>query len=467
MTMTAYEWQAWQLDAEINRRGLPIDLDLVRAAIAIDTEHREQLTGRAMELMGIANPNSRDQFLDWLRGEEVDIDTLRKADVAALRAGELEPHVREALEIRADLSKSSTRKYHALADATGDDGRLRGCFQFNGAARTGRWAGRLFQPQNLPRGSIKPEYLGTARAAIKTADHDLLAAMYGSVSNVLVSCVRTAIAAPSGQMLVVSDYASIETVMIAWSAECPALLDVFRTGRDAYKDMAARLFRIPYDQVSKEQRNYAKPIVLGCGYMLGARGMIAYAKGYGVEMTEADAESAVAAYREGYPEVVHFWRLLDAAARRAIENPGKVYKAGRFRFKVEGDFLFLRLPSERKLAYYQPAINPDGRYGPEITYMGRDFGNAWDRIATHPGKICENIIQAIARDLLVEGLFQANRDPALEIVGHVHDEILALADEDDEGALDRLMAAMRRMPAWAEDAPVCAAGWTGPFYCKQ
>jgi DNA polymerase len=185
--MTAYEWQAWQLDAEINRRGLPIDLDLVRAAIAIDTEHREQLTGRAMELMGIANPYSRDQFLDWLRGEEVDIDTLRKADVAALRAGELEPHVREALEIRADLSKSSTRKYHALADATGDDGRLRGCFQFNGAARTGRWAGRLFQPQNLPRGSIKPEYLGTARAAIKTADHDLLAAMYGSVSDVLVT----------------------------------------------------------------------------------------------------------------------------------------------------------------------------------------------------------------------------------------------------------------------------------------
>lgn len=467
MTMTALEWQAWQLDADINRRGLPIDLDLVHAAIAIDTQNREHLTERAMELMGIANPNSRDQFLEWLQGEDVDIDTLRKADVAALRVGELEPHVREALDIRADLSKSSTKKYYALAEATGSDGRLRGCFQFNGAARTGRWAGRLFQPHNLPRGSIKPEFLGTARTAVKTGDYNLLSSLYGSVSDVLVSCVRTAIAAPAGSMLVVADYASIETVMIAWAAECPALLDVFRNGRDAYKDMAARLFRIPYTQVSKEQRNYAKPIVLGCGYMLGARGMIAYAKGYGVEMTEADAEAAVAAYREGYPEVVQFWRLLDAAARRAIENPGKVFKAGRFRFKVEGDFLLLRLPSERKLAYYQPAINPDGRYGPEITYMGRDYGNSWDRISTHPGKICENIIQAIARDLLVEGLFHASHDPALEIVGHVHDEILVLANEGDDEALDRLMDAMRSMPAWAEDAPVGAAGWTGQFYCKQ
>lgn len=467
MTMTALEWQAWQLDADINRRGLPIDLDLVHAAIAIDTQNREHLTDRAMELMGIANPNSRDQFLEWLQGEDVDIDTLRKADVAALRASELEPHVREALDIRADLSKSSTKKYYALAEATGSDGRLRGCFQFNGAARTGRWAGRLFQPHNLPRGEIKPEYLGTARAAVKTGDCDLLSSLYGSVSDVLVSCVRTAIAAPSGKSLVVADYASIETVMIAWAAECPALLDVFRTGRDAYKDMAARLFRIPYAQVSKEQRNYAKPIVLGCGYMLGARGMMEYAKGYGVQMSEAEAQAAVAAYRDGYPEVVYFWRLLDAAARRAIENPGKVFKAGRFRFKIEGDFLLLRLPSERKLAYYKPDINPDGRYGPEITYMGRDYGNAWDRIGTHPGKICENIIQAVARDLLVEGLFNASADPDLEIVGHVHDEILALADTNDDGALNRLMAAMRRMPAWAEDAPVGAAGWIGQFYCKQ
>ena len=467
MTMTDREWQAWQVDADINRRGLPIDLNLVQAAIAIDTLNRGRLATRAMELMGIKNPNSRDQFLDWLRGEDVDVDTLRKADVTALCAGNLEPHVREALEIRAEISKSSTKKYYALAQATGTDGRLRGCFQFNGAARTGRWAGRLFQPQNLPRGTIKPEFIGTARAAVKTGDYDLLSTLYNSVSDVLVSCVRTAIAAPPGRMLVVADYASIETVMIAWAAECRPLLEVFRTGRDAYKDMAARLFKIPYDQVSKEQRNYAKPIVLGCGYMLGAKGMIAYARGYGIDMTEPEAQAAVAAYREGYPGVVQFWRLLDAAARRAIENPGKIYKASRFRFKVEGDFLLLRLPSERKLAYYKPKINPEGRYGAEITYMGRDYGNTWDRIATHPGKICENIIQAVARDLLVEGLFHASDDHNLEVVGHVHDEILALADVDDESALDRLMASMTRMPTWAGDAPVRAAGWTGQFYCKQ
>ena len=302
---------------------------------------------------------------------------------------------------------------------------------------------------------------------MKTGDLEWVTALYPNVSDVLASCVRTAIAAPAGRQLIVADYASIETVMIAWAAECPALLNVFRSGRDAYKDMAARLFKIDYTAVTREQRAYAKPIVLGCGYMLGARGMIAYAKGFGISMTDAEAEVAVAAYREGYPEVVRFWHLLDAAARRAIENPGRVFKAGRFRFKADGEFLLLRLPSERKLAYYQPAINPDGRFGPEITYMGRDYGNRWDRIHTHPGKLCENIIQAVARDLLVQGLFNACAEPRLEVVGHVHDEIIALADVDDATAREGLRDCMRRIPGWAGDAPVDASAWAGPFYCKQ
>ena len=466
MTMTANEWRVWRLDQRINHDGLPIDIDLVRSAIAIDTEHRMRLTARAVELMQIENPNSRNQIIEWLQGEDVELDTLRKADVSALLSGELAPNVREAMEIRAELSKTSTKKYYTLTEATGDDGRLRGCFQFNGAARTGRWAGRLFQPQNLPRGNIKPEHIDTARAVVATGDYDFAAALYPSVSDLLASCVRTVIAAPPGKQLVVADYASIETVMIAWAAECPALLDVFRTGRDAYKDMAARLFKIDYADVTKAQRAYAKPIVLGCGYMLGAKGMIAYAAGYGVEMSEQEAGKAVAAYRDGYREVVRFWHRVDAAAKYAIRNPGKVARAGRFAFKLEGDFLLLKLPSERKLAYYQPEINPDGRYGDEITYMGIDYGHKWDRIATHPGKITENIIQAVARDLLVEGLLCAESDPGLEIIGHVHDEILALADEDDEGALDRLLGYMRVRPEWC-DAPINAAGWSGAFYRKD
>lgn len=466
MTMTPREWAAWRLDQKINRAGLPIDLEFVRAAVAIDTEHRERLTARAAELTGLENPNSRDQLLAWLQGEDVEGETLRKMDVAAHLAGDLEPHVREALEIRSELSKSSTKKYYTLLQATGADGRLRGCFQFNGAARTGRWAGRLFQPQNLPRGTIGPEHIEAARSAVATGDYEFVAALFPSVSDVLASCVRSVIAAPRGRRLVVADYSSIETVMVAWAAECEPLLDVFRTGRDAYKDMAAALFNVPYGEVTKKQRQYTKPIVLGCVYMLGAGGLIEYAKGYGVEMAEADASRAVNTFRETYPEIPLFWRTLDGAARRAIENPGKVFKARRFRFKVEGDFLFLKLPSGRKLAYYKPDINPDGRFGPEITYLGLDYGK-WDRIGTHPGKITENIIQAVARDLLVEGLFNADADPGLEIVGHVHDEILALADENDETALDRLLDSMRRMPAWAIDAPVNAAGWSGAHYKKD
>ncbi|CAK0764168.1 DNA polymerase bacteriophage-type [Gammaproteobacteria bacterium] len=231
--------------------------------------------------------------------------------------------------------------------------------------------------------------------------------------------------------------------------------------------MAARLFKIDYEAVTKAQRSYAKPIVLGCGYMLGAKGMVAYAAGYGVKMSEQDATKAVAAYREGYHEVVKFWHRVDAAAKFAIRNPGKVSKVGRFAFKVKNDFLFLKLPSERKLAYFKPEINPDGRYGDEITYMGTDYGHKWDRIGTHPGKITENIIQAISRDLLVEGLLNTATDPGLEIVGHVHDEIIALADEDDATALDRLIDHMRKRPAWVGDAPINAAGWSGAFYRKE
>ena len=466
--MTATESRVWKLDQKINRTGLPIDLDLVKSAIAIDTEHRARLEARAAELMGIENPNSAAQFREWLAGEDVNVDKLRKADVAELRAGELEPHVREALEIRAELAKSSTKKYYGLIAATGRDGRLRGCFQFNGAPRTGRWAGRLFQPQNLPGGNVKSKHIGTARAVVLTGDYEFASTMYPGTSDVLASCIRTAIAAPPGKKLVVADYSSIETVMIGWAAQCPALLKVFRDGRDAYKEYAARLLRIDYDDVTPEQRKYAKPPVLGCGFMLGARGLVAYAAGYGVTMSEADAKAAVDAYRGAYPEVVRFWYAVDSAAKAAIQKPGTVFKVGPFRFKVRDGFLLINLPSGRSLAYREPKIDPDGRFGPEVTYMGLDYGHKWDRIATHPGKITENIVQAIARDLLAEALLTIDAtEPGLEIVGHVHDEILTLADEDDETAVDRLIAAMCKLPAWASDAPIGAAGWSGPYFRKD
>lgn len=467
MTMTANEWAVWRLDQKINRVGLPIDLVFVDSAIAIDTENRARLTARAAALMGVDNPNSRDQFVEWLAGEDVNVDTLRKADVAELRAGELAPNVREALEIRAELSKTSIKKYYTLRAATGTDGRLRGCFQFNGAARTGRWAGRIFQPQNLPSGSIAPKWIHVAREVIASGDYEFAAAMYPNVADLLSSGIRTAVAAPKGKKLVVADLASIETVMIAWAARCPALLAVFREGRDAYKEYATRLFGVPYDKVTPAQRKYSKPPVLGCGYMLGAKGLVAYAKGYGVTMGEDEAKAAVDAYRTAYPEVVRFWYAVDRAMKTAIESPGQVFKVGVFKLKKDGDFLLLKLPSGRCLGYYKPEIDPDGRFGPEITYMGTELGSRWTRLSTHPGKITENIIQAIARDLLAEGLINADADPGLEVVGHVHDEILALADENDDTATDRLIAAMCRLPAWAADAPVGAAGWSGLFYRKD
>jgi DNA polymerase len=463
--MPTHEWAAWQLDQMINRQGLPIDLPFARAALQIDNEHRQRMQARAKELMGNVNVLSQAQLHDWLKVASVEVDRLDKAGIAQLCAGDIPPHVHEILEIHVALNMKSTAKLQAVIDATDDDHRLRGAFKFHGA-RTGRWSGALFQPHNLARGNIAPQYLATARAVVATGDYAFAAAMYPRVAELLTSCIRTVIAAPPGMQLVVADYASVETVVLAWATECQGMLNVFRTGRDAYREMASRVFGVDYDSVTDEQRAYAKPIVLGCGYGMGAAGMVSYATGFGVTMSEAEAAQSVAVYRQGYPEIVSFWQRLDSAARHVMSHPGKRARVGKFVFRCGGEFLLLQLPSGRALAYFQPTLRSGGRYGDEITYMGYDEKRKWTRISTHPGKLCENLIQSIARDLLVAAIFNAAEDDQIRVVGHIHDEILALADEDDDGALDRLRGHMCRMPAWASDMPLSAMGWTGPFYRK-
>jgi DNA polymerase len=780
------EWRLWALDQRINDRGLPIDTALVSAAQRAADAHSAAVMTQAREDTGVDNPGSRAQLLAWLAEQGVEVEDLRAGTVESLLKGELTPEVRQVLEHRQQLAATSVAKYDVLARATWE-GRLRGTFQFYGANRTGRWSGRLFQPHNLTRGKLKSVTdLATARDALLGGDLDWLRTLFGDdVTGVLSSLIRTAIAAPPGQQLVVADYASIESVMLAWAARSSYLLDLFRAGRDPYKDFATHLFHKDYAAVTKVERNLAKPATLGCfaadtrvltsrgwlpivqvgaadrvwdgtawvvhggviaqgakrvievsgvrvtpdhqvfmgetecraaeefskstdlfplalawarsrlpagasegaarssatslsalaaqrlapprttfapgaprgvraaqsapragrksaglsssrivefvmhgvrgtrrcldaamtrampagratvaaasswwrsgmtepsswlgwpgspgtrifassltgstttvltlrgtvdwsrapktpatpdrtatsstkaagtpsrsfgtglrraiarflpsggssieaprlprssrtnaaaavptydirdagprhrftiltdagplivhncGYGLGAAGLQRYAMGFGQVLDEAEARRQVGAYREAYPDIPRFWADVEAAALAALQT-GESARVGAFTFRTDGTrYLFVDLPAGRALAYYRPKVEREGRRL-QITYEGREVGKR-ARVGTHPGKLVENLVQAIARDVLAAGLLMTAQDPGLKIVGHVHDEILCLADADDAGALDRLKAAMRA-PDWCPDAPVRAEGWCGPWYRKD
>lgn len=460
--MPEHEWAAWHQDQRINDAGMPIDRALVESIQAIAATHQEQTTATVQALTGIDNPNSRNQLIDWMTARGVNVGDLQAATVKDLLTDELPDDVRELLEHRQQLSRSSLAKFAALDRATCSDGRLRGAFQFAGAGRTGRWAGRIFQPQNLPRPTIDDDEIATARDLVKTTDADMMAMAYTDVSGVLSSLIRSAIAAPEGKMLAVADYASIETIMIAWCAESEYLLDLYRQGLDPYIDFATKIYKIPYEQVTKQQRSFAKPAVLGCGYGLGAPGLKAYAEAFGMEMPLRDAQRQVKLFRGSYADVPILWDQLDQAVRIAMKERGKPVTAGRFTLKANKQFLMIKLPSGRSLSYYQPRIEDDGNRS-QLTYMGNEPGT---RVGTHPGKIVENLVQAVARDLLVVGLKNAEA-AGFKIIGHVHDEILCEIDADDTNALDRLIDAMTQMPDWCQDAPIRAAGYVANYYKKD
>lgn len=462
------EWALWHLDQRINARGLPVDLALVRGAMAVDAVNRARATDAVRDLTGVANPGSRNQLLGWLASQEVTPDDLTAGTVKGLLSDDdLPAQVREVLEHRQQLAASSTAKYEALQRATGDDGRLRGTLRFNGA-HTGRWSGQLFQPQNLPRGNLSAQDVETARAIVREGDIELLTLLYPNHSQVLGSLVRSTIVAPPGKQLVVADLSSIESVVLAWCAESQYLLDLFRDGRDPYKDFATRLFNIPYDQVTKQQRNLCKPATLGGGFGLGGPGLQAYAAGFGLVLSAEQAAEHVRIFRAAYPDIPTLWRELTQATSRAVAHPGQIYHAGRCRYHTGRGYLWCELPSGRFLAYREPRVaSTMTQWGEreQLSYLVREGKHL--RVSTFHGKLTENIVQAIARDILAEGIRRACANYRLEVVGHVHDEIICLADQDDAGALKCLLDHMTAVPAWCPDLPLKAAGWVGPVYKKD
>ncbi|CAK0780965.1 DNA polymerase bacteriophage-type [Gammaproteobacteria bacterium] len=459
------EWTLWALDQTINGRGLPIDLPFVRAAFDLANANHAATVEHTGRLTGLKKPNSRTQLMGWLGQQGITVTDLQAGTVETLlKRMDLPPVVRTVLENRQQLAQASLAKYGALLEATPDDGRIRGTMLFYGANRSGRWSGRLFQPQNLPRGSISETDVEDARKRVLRRDAEFINVLWGDVSGVLSSLVRSAIHAPAGQVLCAADYSSIESVMLAWAAGSKYLLDLFWAKRDPYKDFATRLFNVAYEDVTKAMRALSKPAKLGCGYNMGPSALRAYAQGMGIDLSEQDAKRHVDTYRTSYPEIPRLWSDFEDAAFQAMQ--GESPCAGPFRFHYDKPFLFIDLPSGRSLSYYRAAIeNNRGRNA--ICYEGREPGGKTGKVFTYGGKIVENVVQAISRDVLANGLFQVTQDPDLAIVGHVHDEIVVTARADDETALDRLITAMTTLPAWCPDAPIRASGWRGDYFRKD
>lgn len=486
------ERETWLLDSKINARGIPVDLDLVRGAKLIADREMERLRLKLHNLTHLDNTNSNSQMLKFLQKNcGYPFASLGKAFVGRAMEGEggLSDLGREILEIRKMTSKSSLNKFEVIANTVSDDGRLRNQFVYYGAARTGRWSGRDAQLQNLPRPTKEVENkMDRAVELVRKVDYEAITKEFSQPLDVASSVIRAGFRAPEGFELVVADLGSIETRVVGFVARCKAILDIFEKGQDAYLMFGTRMFNKPYDQVTKEERQKAKAPVLGCGFGLGGgeeqttesgdvirTGLWGYAQAMGVELTQAESAQAVKVYRETYPEVPVLWKELHEGAVSAIRHPGKLFEVGPLGFECMGKkVLRMILPSGRALHYINPKVETrerDGKYGPykvaEISYDGKDqTTHSWGMCFLIGSKICENAVQAIARDVLVSGMKEATKI-GFKIVLHVHDEIGALVPIGSSLGLPDLIRCMIVQPWWTNGKlPLSAEGYTGRYYKK-
>lgn len=452
--LPASEWELWALDQRINDRGIPVDTGLSRQIQNIEHDLRELLEKRIKKITGVSNPNSRDQLRAWLESQCVSAPDLTAATVQNLLSGPTEEgEIREVLKARQQLARSSLAKLAALERAE-VDGRMKGAFLFHGA-NTGRWVGKLFQPQNLPRPIIKQSEIPAAREIVQETDAETWAILYDDPMGALSSLVRSVIAPKTG-LISVADLSSIESVMAAWIAGSEYLLELFRSGRDPYKDFASKIYDTPYDKITKKQRNMMKPCVLGRQYGMGAAGLSRYAEAMGILLPEQTAKEHIKIWNQNHGEIIAAWKDIQDACLNAIESPGKNFEACRCTFHRDPVFLIVGLPCNRRLCY-RDAQKVQGSYGPEVAY--KDAYRGW--IRTFGARMFENIVQAVSRDVLACGMAHANK-AGLEIFGHVHDEVMV------EGAhLPQLIKAMTTPPDWCLDAPIKAEGYESTFYRKD
>lgn len=455
------EWENYWMDQDINDRGIRIDQHLVNNAIKCQKEFHEQYLQTSQQLTGLTNPNSPLQLKDWLHRQGVEADSLAKASVAQLlqtTAGT----VHQVLALRQLLSKSSVKKYQAMQKALCKDGRVHGLLQFYGANRTGRWAGRLVQVQNLPRNSMVD--LEEARELVKQGNTAALEMLYDSVPDVLSQLIRTAFIPSGGHHFYVADFSAVEARVIAWLSGEEWRQAAFAKNEDIYCASASQMFGVPVVKhgVNGELRQKGKiaELALGYGGSIGALKAMGATK---LGLTEDELPPLVRMWRNASPNIVQFWRDVDKAAKECIKTHLPQTTHG-MKLVYRSGCLFLRLRSGRYLCYPQPKIGTN-RFGSEsITFMGINTVKKWSRIETYGAKLVENIVQATSRDLLAEAMrrLEAAGNP---VVMHIHDE--AVIDAPKDSSLDTIVKIMTEVPNWADGLILNAAGFVGDFYKKD
>ena len=467
----------WQTDLLINSRGVTVDMDMVQGALYIGDTTREKLMTEATNITGLENPNSIQQLMGWLEPRVDDMVThLRKETVATMLAnGTAKDEAARMLEIRQELGKTSTKKFDAIEAAVCHDGRVRGLLQFYGANRTGRWAGRLVQVQNLPRTYLNGELLPWVRETVKQKDTKKLSLMYSSISDTLSQLIRTSFVASPGNKLVDADFSAIEARVISWLAGEQWRLEVFRTHGKIYEASASQMFGVPIERIKKgnpeyELRQKGKVAELALGYQ-GSSGALVAMGALKMGIPENDLPDIVSRWRESNKRIVDLWYSLESAAVSVIESgsPAGVRNLILMREMDPAnglDYLTITLPSKRKLYYAHPSLTTNEWNKPSILYYGTNqTTKQWTQLETYGGKLVENVVQAIARDCLalaIENLEAAG----FPVVFHVHDEVV-IDIPQDKADLDEVVRLMTLPIPWAPDLPLNADGWVGDFFKKD
>lgn len=461
------EKRLWQLDQIINNNGVWIDMELVQGAIAIEEFIRAEALSKGEEITGGLNLNSNAQIRQWVEKQEgLKLSSLDKAARAELKEKEINPKVSEVLQLKDTVSKASVRKYETMVETACSDNRARGMFQFYGASRTGRWSGRLIQLQNLPQNHI--EDLEMARQFVRQGNPYALQVFYENPLEVLSQLIRTAFVAEEGSRLIVADFSAIEARVLSWLANEEWRMEVFANGGDIYCASASEMFKVPVEKngVNKELRAKGKVAELACGYGGGVNAL----KAFGADkmgLSDGELEAIVKKWRKSNPKICAFWRIMECCAKIAIRDKTKKVCQKGIAFEYRGNFLFVTLPSGRKISYYNPKIEKAPYSNQEvITYEGNlSSGDGWGKNTTWGGKLVENIVQAIARDCL--GVAMLKLDAAgYKIIMHVHDEVI-LEMPEGKGSLEEVIGLMSQPLYWAQGLKLTAEGYETPYYKKD
>lgn len=483
----AFVQKQWEIDLTMNARGVAADMEMVSGALVIGATVKSQLMAEARQLSGLDNPNSIKQLARWLTeatDSDAEITSVTKETVATMLKQPQPANVQRMLEIRQELGKTSTKKYDALETCIADDGRVRGLLQFYGANRTGRWAGRLVQVQNLPRTYTHP--LPPARQLVKDRNIDGLRLMYGSINDTLSQLIRTAFVATPGNVLIDADFSAIEARVISWLAGQEWRLEVFRTHGKIYEASASQMFHVPIEKIKKGNPEYAlrqrgKVAELALGYQGGVSAMRRMDTGHNLDdLSDDEVKGIVDRWRETNSMICDLWNIVDSAAVTVITNGGAqtirsettdavITLACELDVITGTRYMTILLPSGRKLYYPSPEIGVNRWGNPSVSYMGRNqTTKRWERVETYGGKLVENIVQAIARDCLAIAIENLEAQ-GLHVVFHIHDEVVidTPAWADNDTMLDTVTKIMTKPIPWAQALPLNADGWVDKFFKKD